>query len=46
VLENTPENMMLWIQHPHAVKPLSAMPELGVTAAHARDIVAFLYTLK
>jgi mono/diheme cytochrome c family protein/cytochrome c2 len=46
VLENTPENMMLWIRHPQAVKPFSAMPDLGVTAAHARDIVAFLYTLE
>jgi mono/diheme cytochrome c family protein len=45
VLENTPENMMLWIRHPQQVKPLSAMPDLGVTAAHARDIAAFLYTL-
>ena len=46
VLENTPENMMLWIQHPQAVKPLSAMPDLDVAAADARDIAAFLYTLK
>lgn len=46
VLENTPQNMMLWIRHPQAVKPLSAMPDLGVTAAHAADIAAFLDTVE
>ena len=46
VLENTPENMLLWIQHPQQIKPRSAMPDLGVTARDARDISAFLYTLK
>ncbi|GAB3551606.1 hypothetical protein GCM10027343_36080 [Noviherbaspirillum agri] len=46
VLPNTPGNMVLWIQHPKRVNPLSAMPDLGVTGQDARDIAAFLYTLK
>ena len=45
-LPNTPENMMLWIQDPPAIAPNTAMPNLGVTPQSARDIVAYLYTLK
>lgn len=44
-LENRPENLIAWIQHPRAVDPLTAMPELGVTEPQARDIAAYLYTL-
>ena len=44
VLTNTPENLARWIQSPRAVDSLTAMPELGVTAADARDIAAWLYT--
>ena len=42
---NTPENLVLWIMHPHAIEPKSAMPEMGVTEADARDIAGYLYTL-
>ena len=45
-LLNTPENMLRWIRHPQEVNPLTAMPDLGVTEQHARDIAAFLYTLR
>jgi cytochrome c len=45
-LSNTPANMMLWIQHPQHVERGTAMPEMGVTADDARDITAFLYTLR
>lgn len=45
-LANTPQNMALWIQHPKSVKPASAMPDMGVTDAHASDIVAYLATLR
>jgi cytochrome c1 len=45
-LLNTPENMLLWIRHPQKVNPRTAMPDLGVTEQHARDITAFLYTLR
>jgi cytochrome c2 len=45
-LENTPENMMRWVQHPQAVEPGTAMPDMAVTDADGRDIVAYLYTLR
>ena len=44
-LENRPENVIAWVQHPRAIDPLTVMPELGVTEAQARDIAAYLYTL-
>ena len=46
VLPNTPDNMIRWIQHPRDVDPLTAMPNLNVTDADARDIASYLYTLK
>lgn len=46
VVENTPENLIRWIQNPSAVKPGTAMPTVCVTEAEARDISANLYTLK
>jgi cytochrome c len=45
-LQNTPANMVRWIQHPQQIDPKNAMPELGVTDQDAKDIVAYLYTLK
>lgn len=46
VLPNTPQNMVQWLRHPTTVDPLSAMPDLGVTEKDARDIAAYLSTLK
>ncbi len=46
VLPNTPENMVDFIRAPNVADPLTAMPDLGVTEAHARDMVAYLYTLR
>ena len=45
-LSNTPANMRQWIQHPQHVDRGTAMPEMGVTDVDARDISAFLYTLR
>jgi putative membrane protein len=45
-IENTPENMIRWIQHPRLYDEKTAMPEMGVTPADSRDIVAYLYTLR
>ena len=42
---NTPENLIAWIMHPHAIEPKTAMPEMAVTETDARDIAAYLYTL-
>jgi cytochrome c2 len=43
VLANTPRNMQRWIMHPQQFSPKTAMPDLGVTEAQARDITAYLY---
>jgi cytochrome c len=43
-LENEPANLRRWIEDPQAVMPGTAMPDLGVSPAEARDITAFLYT--
>ncbi len=44
-LPNEPEDLIRWIRNPPGVDPQTAMPELGVEAADARDIAAYLYTL-
>jgi len=46
VLSNTPDNVMGWVKDPQGIDPQTAMPNTGVTDADARDIAAFLYTLK
>jgi mono/diheme cytochrome c family protein len=46
VLPNSPENLALWIRAPQSFAPRSAMPNLGVREQDARDIAAFLATLK
>jgi cytochrome c len=45
-LPNTPDNLMLWIEHPRQVEPHTAMPEMGVSEQDSRDIAAYLYTLR
>jgi cytochrome c len=46
VLPNTAQNMAAFIRAPEKADPRTAMPNLGVTEAHARDMVAYLYTLR
>ena len=41
-LQNTPQNLVRWIQHPQKIDPETAMPEMGVTPADATRIAAFL----
>ena len=45
-LANDPATMTLWLQHPQRMVPGNAMPEQGVTPREARDMTAYLYTLK
>ena len=45
-LSNSPDNLMLWIRHPHQVEPHTLMPEMGVSEQDSRDIAAYLYTLR
>ena len=46
MLENTPNNLRSWIQHPRKINPHTAMPEQGVTDQDASDIAAYLYTTR
>jgi cytochrome c2 len=46
MVPNSPEGMARWIRTPKAFDPKTAMPELGVSEEHARDMVAYLYTLR
>ncbi len=43
---NTPENLVKFIQEPAAMNPQSSMPPIGLTDVDAKDIAAFLLTLK
>ncbi|MBI2864937.1 MAG: c-type cytochrome [Chloroflexi bacterium] len=43
---NTPDNLVKWIQNPKSVKPSTAMPSVGVTEPDAKNIAAYLETLK
>jgi cytochrome c1 len=45
-LPNTPENLVRWIRDPQSVEPHTAMPALGLSDAEARDVAAYLYTLR
>lgn len=46
VLPNSPANLIRWIEDPKEVDPETAMPDVGVTTRDARDIAAYLYTLR
>jgi mono/diheme cytochrome c family protein len=46
VVPNTQENMVRWLRAPQSIDPPTAMPDLGVTERDARDIAAYLATLK
>ena len=46
MIPNTRDNMVRWLQAPQSVYPEGAMPNLGVTEGDARDIAAYLDTLK
>lgn len=43
---NTPTNLVRWLRDPREIEPRTAMPALGITDDQARDIAAYLYTLR
>jgi cytochrome c len=45
-LPNTPGNLVKWIESPPSVEPGTAMPTLGVSDQQARDMAAYLYTIR
>jgi cytochrome c len=44
--ENTPDKLMQFIRDPRSIAPRSAMPKLPMSDEQARDLAAFLYTLR
>lgn len=46
VAPNTPQNMMQFIRDPQSFDPQSMMPNLDVSEPHARDMTAYLYSLR
>jgi cytochrome c2 len=46
VLRNTPDNLVAWLQNPQRFVPGNAMPDMGMGEADARDVAAYLYTLR
>ena len=43
---NAPDTLTRWIMEPQTMKPKTAMPNLGMSPQQARDITAFLETLR
>lgn len=43
---NTPPNLVHWIMDPASIEPGTAMPALGLDERQARDVAAYLYTLR
>ena len=46
LLPNTPANMIRWLQQPQSVVPGNAMPNMGMSDRDARDLAAYLATLR
>jgi cytochrome c2 len=46
VLANTPSNMERWLETPQSVVPNNAMPNMEMNDHEARDVAAYLYTLR
>jgi cytochrome c oxidase subunit II len=46
ILDNTPQNVALWIRNPDAVKPGANMPTLGLSGEDMNNLVAYLESLK
>lgn len=43
---NTPTNLVAWLRRPQQIEPRTAMPTLGLEEQEARDVAAYLYTLR
>lgn len=46
VLPNEPGGLVRWLMNPPVHAPDTVMPDLGVTEGEARDMAAYLYTLR
>lgn len=43
---NQPDLLVRWLRDPSSIAPATGMPAAPLTAAEARDVAAFLYTLE
>jgi cytochrome c1 len=43
---NTPDDLVRWVMSPQSMKPGTAMPDLGLDEQQARDVAAYLETLR
>lgn len=43
---NSPDTLVRWIMSPPSMKPKTAMPDLGLSQQQARDVAAYLETLR
>jgi cytochrome c2 len=43
---NVPDQMILWLRHPQQMIPGNGMPDQAIGERDARDIAAYLYTLR
>ncbi|MER8522838.1 MULTISPECIES: cytochrome c [unclassified Mesorhizobium] len=46
VLRNRPENLIRWIRGAREINPHTAMPSTRISEQEARDVAAYLYSLK
>jgi cytochrome c1 len=46
VLPNTPDALVRWLRDPQGVTPGNGMPSTYLTDQQARDVAAYLYTLR
>lgn len=45
-MNNAPDALIEWIRNPQEIEPETAMPDLDVTERDARNMAAYLYTLR
>ncbi|HEY4218206.1 MAG TPA: c-type cytochrome [Gemmatimonadaceae bacterium] len=43
---NTPDRLVAWIMAPQTIEPGNAMPNMGIGDGDARDIAAYLYSIR
>lgn len=46
LLPNTAPNMVRWLRSPQSVVPGNGMPDMGMSEDDAKDIAAYLHTLR
>ena len=46
LLPNAPDPLVHWLRFPQSVVPGNAMPDTGLSEQQARDVAAYLYTLR